>query len=264
LSCPLLDSHSPRVTWLLCTHRANELLHRAIRSCLAQAMTDFELLVVVNGSEAERIYTLLISAYSYDSRVRVVCTSVPLLNFSLSFGVHLARAPLVARMDADDVSHPERLARQVAFMDVHHDVAVLGSSYFLIDPDGQIHGKVDLPETDRKIRKALRFRNPVCHPSVMLRRDVVISVGAYLGGKNAEDYDLWVRLAMNPEWKFENLPEALISYNVSPSGGARGSREAYANVAGTQFRQFLITGDIRWLFGTVVTAFKSLVFAIQP
>jgi Glycosyl transferase family 2 len=258
------NTSSPRVTWLLCTNSEGALLHRAMHSCLAQTMKDFELLLVVNGESVGRLVPLLTKAYAYDHRVKVVSTPVHLLNFSLSLGMHLAMAPFVARMDADDVSHPQRLERQLAFMENNDDVAVLGSSYDLIDSGGHIHGRVNLPETDHDIRMALRFRNPICHPAVMLRRHVVNAEGAYLGGKNAEDYDLWLRLARTAKWRFANLPEALLSYNVTPGGAARSSREAYANVAGAQLRQLLVTRDVRWLMGTAVTAAKSFFFADRP
>lgn len=255
---------SPDVTWLLCTHREDALLHRAVQSCLAQTLRDFELLLVVNGPEVDRLVPHLARLYSDDHRVRVIGTPVQLLNFSLGLGLHLARAPFVARMDADDVAHPERLARQLAFMRAHDDVVVLGSSYRLIDADGQMRGAVSLPVDDRAIRKALRFRNPICHPTVMLRRAPVLAAGGYLGGEHAEDYDLWLRLAINPAWRFANLPEPLLCYNSSPTGAARRSMVAYATVAGAQLRQFLLTRDVRWLMGTALTAMKALLRGRRP
>lgn len=268
LEIPVNPSHSsseiPRVSWLLCTHREDALLHRAMQSCLSQTMADFELLLVVNGPDTGRLVPHLAQAYAYDARVRVIGTPIHLLNFSLSLGLHSARAPFVARMDADDVSHPERLAAQLAFMEAHEDVAVLGSSYLLIDAQGEVKGKIDAPLTDPAIRHALYFRNPICHPSVMLRRAVVLRAGAYLGGRNAEDYDLWLRLSMDKQSRFANLASPLLSYNVSPDGAARRSREAYGNVAGVQLRQFLVTRDVRWLVGSTLSATKSFVLANRP
>jgi len=141
-------------------------------------MGNFELLLVVNGADVDRLVPSLTQAYAWDARVRVIGTPIHLLNFSLSLGLHLSRSPFVARMDADDVTHPERLEKQLAFMQLHDDVAVLGTAYYLIDSQCQVKGKVDVPNTDQKIRKALRFRNPICHPSVMFRRDVLLRAGA--------------------------------------------------------------------------------------
>lgn len=258
---PAARAAQPGVSWLLCTHRDDALLRRAVASCLAQTWEDFELLLVVNGPQWAQLLPVLSDAYAHDKRVRVVGTAVHLLNFSLSLGLHLARAPLVARMDADDVAHPERLARQVAFMNAHPEVTVLGSSCRLIDQQGREVGHIDALEADRDIRRAMHYRNPMCHPSVMLRRDPVRAIGGYLGGRNAEDYDLWVRLANAGMARFANLPEPLLDYNASPSGQARRSRAAYANVAGTQWREFLITRDLRWLLGSLITMAKAFFLA---
>jgi len=257
-------SKTTRVTWLLCTHREDALLYRAMQSCLAQTMTDFELLLIVNGPNVNQLVPILTEAFANDGRVKVVGTPIHMLNFSLSLGLHLARAPFIARMDADDVSDPDRLAIQLAYMQANDNVAVLGSSYFLIDDRCNVHGKVDLPETDLAIRKALRFGNPICHPSAMLRRDAILAEGGYLGGKYAEDYDLWLRLAVGQRWRFANLPDPLLSYNVSPDGQARRSRSAYANVAGAQLRQFLVTRDIRWLLGATLSAGKCFILGNHP
>jgi hypothetical protein len=224
-------------------------------------MTDFELLLILNGPDVNTLVPLLTEVFENDERVKVIGTPIHLLNFSLSLGLHLARAPFVARMDADDVSDLNRLAIQLDYMQANEDVAVLGSSYLLIDAQNHIHGKINVPETDQAIRRALRFGNPICHPSVMLRRDAILAAGGYLGGRNAEDYDLWLRLASGRKWRFANLPIPLLSYNASPDGPARRSRTAYANVAGAQLSQFLMTRDVTWLLGSAVNVGKSFFLA---
>jgi hypothetical protein len=164
-------------------------------------------------------------------------------------------------MDGDDVAAPERLERQLNYMMDNPHIAVVGSDYRLIDAYGNEHGTVLLPKSDSEIRKALLWGNPICHPAVMFRRDVVRSQGGYLGGRNAEDYDLWLRICLSRKLKFANLPDLLLSYNVESGGGARRSREAYANVAAAQFRNFIVSRDLRWLAAALVTALKALVRA---
>lgn len=252
---------APRVSWLLCTHRDDPLLHRAIASCLRQTMADFELLLIANGHEQERLVETLSRRYGADPRVRIVGTSVSLLNFSLTLGLHIARASYIARMDGDDVSAPDRLERQLAFMEANPSVTVLGSNYSLIDASGKICGHVALPGTDESIRKALRYRNPICHPSAMLRRQPILELGGYLGGQHAEDYDLWLRVMQRKSWQFSNLPDELLSYNVDPKGAARRSRSAYANVAAAQLRNFLLTFDPRFAVGAALSAVKSITIA---
>lgn len=251
---------NPQVTWLLCTNRSDALLRRAIESCLSQTMSDFELLIVANGPDFSVIRSELAAEFQHDYRVRVISTPIRLLNFSLSLGLHHARSEFVARMDADDQSRSDRLEKQVEFMRMHPNVAVLGSSYELTDLDGSLCGHVSVPQSNMDIRRALTFGNPICHPTVMFRREPILSVGGYLGGKNAEDYDLWVRVSMTG-WEFHNISEPLLRYNSAPDGAARRSRAAYSNVASVQFRQFVLTGSLRWLFGAVLNAFKGFLFA---
>jgi glycosyltransferase involved in cell wall biosynthesis len=249
----------PLVSWILCTKQDDALLDRAVRSCLSQTLTEFELLLVVNGPDYLEILSALRLRYTDDARVRIVDTPIYLLNFSLSLGLHLAKAKYVARMDADDVAEPVRLERQWSYMESHPKVAVLGTSYHLIDSVDLVHGHVSCPTSNDEIRRSLFYRNPICHPSVMLRREVVIAKGGYLGGQNAEDYDLWLRICLDKDLHFANLPDYLLSYNVDPGGAARRSKRAYANVAAAQIRNFLITRDIRWFLGAILTAMKSLI-----
>ena len=255
LCCSLADR--PGVSWVLCTNKDDAMLHRAIRSCLAQTFTSFELLLVINGLNYLNFLNLLQLRYAHDPRVRVVATPVYLLNFSLSFGLHLAQGKYIARMDADDVAAPDRLARQWSYMESHPRVAVLGTWYHLIDSADRVHGNVSCPTSNFEIRRSLFYRNPICHPSVMLRRDAILAKGGFLGGQNAEDYDLWLRICLDKDLHFANLPDYLLSYNVEPGGAARRSRMAYANVAAAQIRNLLITRDIRWLLGAILTAVKS-------
>lgn len=258
------NSESPQVTWLLCTNQDGDSLRRAIESCLHQTIDLYELLLIANGPDADKIAETLSNTYKENERIRVISTPVHYLNFSLNLGLHLARSPYIARMDSDDVAHKDRLAQQLAFMKNNKDVAVLGSSYFLINEECITIAKIDVPCTDKEIRSSLWIRNPICHPSVMLRREAILEMGGYIGGRNSEDYDLWLRLASTKKWRLANLQEPLLFYNMTPSGQARRSRAAYANVAGTQLRQFLETRDPRWLIGAALSSMKSFLLAKRP
>jgi len=246
----------PAVSWLLCTHVADEQLRLALNSCLNQTFTDFELLVVANGDSAEKVAESVKQWVGKDSRVRIFTTEVRQLPFSLTLGLHHARAELVARMDSDDLSKPNRIQMQVNFMRSHPEVTVLGSCYEIIDATAHVLRPVHLPLDDGSIRRAMRWSNPICHPSVMFRRNVVLNAGGYVGGLQAEDYDLWIRLASDSNLKFANLPELCLSYRAIGVGQARGARAAYASVAGAQVRAFLIGEGVGWLFGALVTVLK--------
>jgi glycosyltransferase involved in cell wall biosynthesis len=252
-------SDVPAVSWLLCTHVADEQLRLALQSCLDQTFTDYELVIVVNGPSAETVAVAVRTWVGSDPRVRIFTTEVRHLIFSLSFGLHHARAELIARMDSDDLSKSYRLERQVAFMQHHPDVTVLGSAYEIIDAEGRPQQKVLLPTSAIGIRRALLRGNPLCHPSVIFRRKAVLDAGGYLGGLHAEDYDLWVRLSNDPVNQFANLDEVCLGYRSVGVGTARRSRSAYASMAAAQFRNFINGQGLSWAFAALLSTLKAFI-----
>ena len=252
-------SNVPAVSWLLCTHVADEQLRLALQSCLNQTFTDYELVIVVNGPSAQNVAVAVRTWVGHDPRVRIFTTEVRHLIFSLSLGLHHARAALVARMDSDDLSKTYRLERQVAFMREHPEVAVLGSAYEMIDAGGRPLQKVQPPTSDIEIRRALLRGNPMCHPSVMFRRKVVLDAGGYLGALHAEDYDLWVRLSNDSVNQFANLPEICLGYRSVSVGTARRSRSAYASMAAAQFRNFIHGQGLSWAFAALLSTLKAFI-----
>lgn len=250
-------SSVPAVSWLLCAHVLNDQLRHALRSCLDQTFLDFELVVVANGSAAEDIASEVREWAGDDPRVRVFTTEVQHLIFSLSLGLHHAQAPLVARMDADDLSTSDRLEKQVAFMNEHQACVVLGSAYEVIDDEGRKLKTVHPPTSNNQIRRALLWGNPLCHPTVMFRRKVVLDVGGYLGGLHAEDYDLWARLSVASENQFANLHEVCLGYRSVGVGVARQSRFAYATMASAQFRNFINGQGWVWAAAALLTTVKA-------
>lgn len=252
-------STQPEVSWLLCTHVADEQLRQALESCFSQTFTNFECVLVANGRHADSVAEAVLSWLGNDIRLRVFTTEVKHLTFSLALGLHHARAPLVARMDGDDISMPDRLARQVEFMHQHPDVAVLGSDYERIDVAGKRIDVVIVPHHDPTIRKALLRGNPLCHPSVVFRRDKVLAAGGYLGGIYAQDYDLWARMAVDRTVVFANISHVCLRYRMIGVGSARRARWAYASVAGSQFRNFAAGAGWSWALAAVISAVKAFI-----
>lgn len=252
-----LPNVSPSVSWILCTHVGGSLLYRAIASCLGQTYTDFELILVLNGSNLNSIKEEVMGWDIWsDTRLRVYETEVRHLPFSLSLGLHHARGKYIARMDGDDIAYPHRLQIQVEFMRNNPDISVLGTAFEVIDLLGNPILVVRNPLTDNEIRQAMIFKNPICHPTVMFKRDAVEAAGGYLGGYHSEDYDLWIRLSQYPGIKFANLSRVCLGYRSVGAGAARKSQDAYASMAGSQLRSFLISGKIRWITATLISFIK--------
>ncbi len=254
---------APLVSWILCTHVDGPLLFNAIESCLSQTYSNFELIIVINGSRIDRIKEQLKSWGFYKNRrIKIYETEVKNLAFSLSLGLHFSCGKYIARMDGDDISYPNRLSFQVGFLENNPDISVLGTAFEVIDLEGSPISVVHHPRNDINIRRAMIFKNPLCHPSVMFRRETVIALGGYLGGYHSEDYDLWVRLSLSSMIKFANLDEVCLGYRSVGVGNARRSRDAYASMAGLQFRSFLMTGKLRWIIATL-TSFAKLIIILM-
>jgi glycosyltransferase involved in cell wall biosynthesis len=251
----------PKVSWLMCTNVYDLLLCNAIESCLNQTYDDFELIIVVNGCDRLAIFNKINYKYGHDLRIKLFKTPIQLLNFRLNLGLHHATGQYIARMDSDDISYRNRLFEQVQYLDENPEVIVVCSSFDFCDDSASVFPGTRFEMNDFEIRNKILHCNPICHPSVMFRAKEVCSIGGYLGGKHAEDYDLWVRIAAYPDWRFHKLPQSLIAYNINPNGSARKSRAAYSNMAAVQLRGFLISFKFKFLYGLILSVLKSVFFS---
>jgi glycosyltransferase involved in cell wall biosynthesis len=247
---------------LICTHRLNAELRAALNSCFEQTLEPRCVVLVVNGlSIGETEQGVLNDLKGEWPALRVLTTPVRGLVFSLNLGLHACQSPIVARMDADDLALPHRFERQMAWMMAHPETTILGTSYQLIDEHDRVMKVVGLPTEDRQIRRAMRWGNPVCHPSVMYRRQPILDLGGYLGALHAEDYDLWLRVSRHADLQFANLSEVCLSYRARSTSEARRSREAYASVLVSQVRQLVTGGGAIWavaaLWSLAKLAFRS-------
>ncbi len=248
---------TPLVSWLLCAHELSPALHDTIESCFRQTFPDFELLFVANGPRADSVAREVRRSFGADARLRVCVTQMRYLTFSLNLGVSIAKGAYIARIDADDISEVYRLERQLVMMELDPTIAVLGTGYRFIDGTGNPAGVVVPPQADSKIRGALFYSNPMCHPSTLLRRDAVIEVGGYGGGRYAQDYHLWVQFALKGGWTLRNIPDLCVRYRII-GGGARGTRRAYASVAASRVEGLCRSGDPRWLLGAVLSGMRAV------
>lgn len=251
-------THSPVVSWILCTHVITEDLKRAINSCLAQTFTDFEIIIIVNGPNFNEICQQLENWYSNEHKIKIYSTEIRHLNFSLNLGLHYAAGEFIARMDGDDISSIKRLDYQVSYMRNHPNIGVLGTGYSVIDSSGIALGTFKNPSSNKSIKRSLFYRNPLNHPSVLIRKKILLDAGGYMGGMHAEDYDLWCRLSDNKNVEFANLPESLLFYRMTGISGARKSLLAYASQAATQLNAFLVSKKICWLLGALTSTIKAI------
>ena len=208
---------SPKVTVLMPVYNGEKYLEEAVESILSQTFRDFEF-IIIDGGSTDGTPAILARYQQTDDRIRVYYQENQKLVASLNMGCQLARAEYIARMDADDVSLPKRLAREVNYLETHPEIGVLGTWMELINENSVPQNKVRVPTSPWLIGWSLIFANCMVHSSVMMRRDIVEQLGFYRPeALQAEDYDLWARAS--PITKLANIPEVLLRYR-SWQGGA--------------------------------------------
>jgi hypothetical protein len=225
----------PAVSVVMPVRDAETYIGTALGSVCAQTLREVEVIVVDDGS-TDATAPIVREIARTDRRVRLERARESGIVAALNHGCALARARLIARMDADDISHPDRLARQVDVFSAVPHAALVATSVDVIDAAGSFVGTRTAP---RDFRRALESSNPVVHSTAMFRAEKFHAVGGYRAEYTyAEDYDLWLRLARVGEVVW--IDETLLAYRVHASQisserarvQARAALAAQADLAG--------------------------------
>jgi hypothetical protein len=208
----LAKKSGPSLTILFPVYNAERWLSPSLDSMLHQSWSDFELLCLDDGS-TDGSLAVLHGYAERDGRVRVFAFEHTGLVNILNEGLRLASSPLIARMDADDVAHPERFERQIQRMNQQSDLVALGSAMDWIDEDGRLLKRHTPPVGHEKVMEMMLWQTALAHPTVMMRKEAVLQAGGYRDCcAYAEDYDLWLRLSALG--KLDNLGDSLLQYRV--------------------------------------------------
>jgi len=205
----------PLISVLMPVYNAQSYLAEAVESILSQSLGDFEFLILDDGS-TDRSLKILRAYAAQDPRIRLTSRANGGYVSALNQLLEQAQGELIARMDADDVALPERLAKQVTFLQQHPAVLCLGSAFDLIDARDRRITSLPVPLDDAEIQRlALSGHTPINHPSAMMRRSALLQVGGYDEAFcPAEDLDLWLKLGEIGQ--LANLPEPLVKYRLHP------------------------------------------------
>lgn len=246
----------PEISVLLSVYNPdrNELIE-AVQSVIAQTFSGWEMILYDDGSD-ENYKAFIYEISLLDERIRYVRSSD---HHSLAYGLNqslkMASGEYAARMDADDISLPERFSRQLTFLESHRQYLWVGSNIALIDSKGEIWGERHYPMIPES-RDFLKY-SPYAHPSVMFRRKELLRYGGYFKGERAcrgEDYELFMRLHGAGERGF-NLQEILLQYRETRSSYDRRKLRFQFQEAGIRFEGFRRMGII---------SLKSMVYVIKP
>ena len=214
----------PKVSVLMPIYNAQEFLKEAIDSILNQTFRDFELLLINDGSTDKS--KDIIENYRDDKRVRIFHKKNEGITKTLNFGLAQSFGRYIARMDADDISMPERLQLQVDYLDNHRNVGLLGTRFKAFNINGEFIENLDVELTNEELQKKILESCRFGHPTVMMRRSVLEAVGVYdesAWAYTVEDYDLWLRIA--EKFEIANLPQYLLHYRVNPNSITQSKKE---------------------------------------
>lgn len=214
-------SRTPLVSVVMPVYNAAATVEAAVRSLLAQTHEHLEILVVDDGS-VDGSPDLV--AGLRDSRIRLVRQEHRGLVATRNHGCALAQGAYIAPLDADDLSHPRRIAAQLEYLEGHPGVGLVGTWARLVS-DEQEEGTFHPPVSDPALRRYLLWDSPFVHSAVMFRRAALQGAGGYPEGL-AEDYRLWIRIARS--WKIANLPEVLVTHRIHRASYTRTQRRAAA------------------------------------
>jgi glycosyltransferase involved in cell wall biosynthesis len=253
----------PKITVLLPVYNCELYVQKAVESILNQTYTDFEFLII---DDASTDATVTLIKKLEDSRIQLIEKPINSgYTNSLNYGLQMAKGKYIARMDGDDISFPERFAKQIAYLETHPEVVVCGTTYKIIGNDKPIA----LPENHEAIKLGLLWGNCISHPSVMIRKKILdeYSIKYDTSKEPAEDYDMWVRLLALG--KLHNLQEVLLEYRLYGNQVSRKrAEEQKKNDIATKL-QLLQYLDVKWndseseflekqFSKTEVVAFKDL------
>lgn len=208
----MTKTNTPKVSVVMPLFKGDKYLVEALDSILNQTFSDFEFLIICDDPTDETC-EILDKYMQEDARIRVHINQnrEGLVN-SLNVGIALAKGEYIARMDADDISLPDRLRKQVNFLDKNTDISILGTDVFFITRKGKVYRDIShlgVPTNPKVIQWILLFENCVIHPTVMFRKVMCDRTGVYsIDYENCEDYEFWLRSIQIV--KIANLPDKLL------------------------------------------------------
>ncbi len=213
-----MHSKNPKISAVMPFYNREKYIAQTIESVLNQTFTDFEFIVIDDGS-TDTSAEIVQQFVDKDPRIILVKNdSNRGISYSRNRGNEMAQADLVAIVDSDDIYLPERFAKQYAYMREHPEISIVGTHAHVIDEDGVRTGdQINYLSDQEKIIKTFFHYVPFLHSSVMYKRNCVVEIGGYDGRFNmVEDMDLFYRLLFSGK-NGTNIPECLFEYRRHPT-----------------------------------------------
>jgi glycosyltransferase involved in cell wall biosynthesis len=206
-------AQNPKVTVFIPVHNREHYIGDAIQSILAQSFQNFDILLIDDGSTDRSVEVM---RSFHDPRLTIVCNETNLgIPRTRNRGLELARGEYIALLDSDDRAAPDRLLKQVAYLDAHSDYAQIGSWCRMMNEQGIPLKKIKRqPSQPEEIQSELLFRCCMSNRTIMGRTEILRKFGYRNDFPRCQDYDLHVRLSSH--YKMANIPECLVLGRIHP------------------------------------------------
>lgn len=232
-------NYTPCVSVIMTVYNGEKYLREAINSIITQTLTDFEFIIVDDGSTDST--PQILKEFHNDPRINIIIRRRTGRIPSLNYAWRCTLSNYVANLDADDLAEPTRLEKQLSFLKKHPNVGLLCTGCTILNEQTGRETFFEPPQNDFKLRRRLVRTNPFIHSSAMIPRKVLENLGGYDESlKLLEDYELWVRIARS--YELACLPEPLVTRRLHDDHQFRGKYEKH-----DKFRlQCKILTHIRW------------------
>lgn len=238
-------SAASTVSFIMGVYRCKDpsALRASVESVMAQTYSDWELIMVDDGSPDDGMtFEAMEDAARLDPRVTALrYENNRGLGYALDYCLERARGAYIARQDDDDFSKPDRLEKEIAFLEAHPEISIVGTTAALFDSEGE-WGTLTVPELP--VPRSFLWNSPFIHPSVVMRADALRSVGGYAAGPGTlllEDYDLFMRMYARG-LRGANIQEPLYRYRSDRSTSKPRPMSARVREAKVRARDFRMLG----------------------
>ena len=208
-----MNKSKPLVSVVMPAFNVEKYIGEAVESILNQTFKDFEL-IIIDDASTDNTLSIAENYAKKDTRIIIVKNSKNLqIAVSLNKGINLAKSGIIARMDPDDISYPDRLRIQYEYIKRHPKIAVVGANMMIMNREGTVISKREYPTKSSELKKVMFRYSPFAHPVVMFRRQVFQEFGGYdVNMVPCEDINLWFQIGS--KYEFASIPKLLLQYRL--------------------------------------------------
>jgi glycosyltransferase involved in cell wall biosynthesis len=204
--------NSPKVSVVIPVYNTEKYIGEAIEGILNQTYKDFEL-ILVNDCSTDRTLEILKEYQKKDNRIKILTNEKNLkVSATTNRGIKEAKGEYIVKQDADDWSYPDRIEKQVKYMDTHPEVVLSSGNMEMCDENMTVRNRTHFPTSHTEIMNVLLQFNPMVHSAMIYRRETFLEVGGYGGLNTSEDYLLTMKMAS--KGKLGNIEDVLVKYRV--------------------------------------------------